>query len=262
MPCGFWLSNVHELLSVICQSERTLEQEWLTRNKAATWHHFEKLVSTVKFELQCLEDNIFHAWMKEIKKRISKMVIPAIIEGQSLPGFVTSDSNRFFNKLLTGSSQPSCNMDDLLNVLTKVWRSLKCYYLEQSIASQVLTELLKLIGVTAFNDLLMRRNFSSWKRGKYRTKKGILDDILTFSLAMQIQYNVTRIEEWCKSHEIPEGTLQLEHLVQATKLLQLKKSSLEDIEHIYETCWILSPTQIQKFISQYQVADYEVGRSL
>jgi hypothetical protein len=32
---------------------------------------------------------------------------------------------------------------------------------------------------------------------------------------MQIQYNITRIEEWCKSHEMPEGTLQLEHLMQA-----------------------------------------------
>ena len=42
-------------------------------------------------------------------------------------------------------------------------------------------------------------------------------------LAMQIQYNITRIEEWCKSHDMPEGTLQLEHLMQATKLLQLKK---------------------------------------
>ena len=41
--------------------------------------------------------------------------------------------------------------------------------------------------------------------------------------AMQIQYNITRIEEWCKSHDMPEGTLQLEHLMQATKLLQLKK---------------------------------------
>ena len=40
---------------------------------------------------------------------------------------------------------------------------------------------------------------------------------------MQIQYNITRIEEWCKSHNMPEGTLQLEHLMQATKLLQLKK---------------------------------------
>ena len=42
---------------------------------------------------------------------------------------------------------------------------------------------------------------------------------------MQIQYNITRIEEWCKSHEMPEGLLQLEHLMQATKLLQLKKVS-------------------------------------
>lgn len=42
-------------------------------------------------------------------------------------------------------------------------------------------------------------------------------------LAMQIQYNITRIEEWCKTHDMPEGTLQLEHLMQATKLLQLKK---------------------------------------
>ena len=37
--------------------------------------------------------------------------------------------------------------------------------------------------------------------------------------------NITRLEEWCKAHEMPEGTLQLEHLMQATKLLQLKKVS-------------------------------------
>lgn len=43
---------------------------------------------------------------------------------------------------------------------------------------------------------------------------------------MQIQYNITRIEEWCKSHDMPEGLLQLEHLMQATKLLQLKKVRL------------------------------------
>jgi myosin-5 len=60
---------------------------------------------------------------------------------------------------------------------------------------QTITELLRLVGVTAFNDLLMRRNFLSWKRG------------------LQINYNITRIEEWCKSHEMPEGTLQLEHLM-------------------------------------------------
>ena len=49
---------------------------------------------------------------------------------------------------------------------------------------------------------------------------------------MQIQYNITRIEEWCKSHNMPEGTLQLEHLMQATKLLQLKKVCLPS-QYIY-----------------------------
>jgi myosin-5 len=74
---------------------------------------------------------------------------------------------------------------------------------------------------------------------------------------MQIQYNITRLEEWCKSHDIPEGALQLEHLMQTTKLLQFKKGTVEDIENIYDVCWILSPTQVQKLISQYHIADYE-----
>lgn len=165
MPCAFWLSNVHELLSLVCSAEGTFGPE-ISRNKAVGYHDFEKLVSTVKFELQCLEDNIFHAWMKELKKRLGKMVIPAVIEGQSLPGFVTNDSNRFFNKLLTGSNHPQYSMDDLLNFLNKVWRTMRCYYIEHSVSTQVLTELLKLIGVSSFNDLLMRKNFSSWKRGE------------------------------------------------------------------------------------------------
>lgn len=48
---------------------------------------------------------------------------------------------------------------------------------------------------------------------------------------------------------MPEGTLQLEHLMQATKLLQLKKASLADIEIIFDVCWMLTPTQIQKLVA-------------
>jgi myosin heavy subunit len=51
---------------------------------------------------------------------------------------------------------------------------------------------------------------------------------------MQIQYNITRIEEWCKSHDMPDGTLQLEPLMQATKLLQLKKATTADLEVAYD----------------------------
>ncbi|KAI3323126.1 P-loop containing nucleoside triphosphate hydrolase protein [Xylariaceae sp. AK1471] len=232
-PGAFWLSNVHEMLSFVF-----LAEDWYEAQKTDNYE-YDRLLEIVKHDLESLEFNIYHTWMKILKKKLQKMIIPAIIESQSLPGFVTNESNRFLGKLLQSSSAPAYSMDNLLSLLNNVFRAMKAYYLEDSIITQTVTELLRLVGVTAFNDLLMRRNFLSWKRG------------------LQINYNITRIEEWCKSHDMPEGTLQLEHLMQATKLLQLKKATLNDIEIIQDICWMLSPNQIQKLLNQYLVADYE-----
>jgi myosin-5 len=216
------------MLSFICVAESDMLQGIGPGEENAVrpfnWNDYEKLVSVVRHDLDSLEYNIYHTWMLETKKKLSKMVIPALIESQSLPGFTTSDGgSKLINRILNNSSsQPAYSMDDILNLLNKVWKSLKSYYMEESVVQQVVTELLKLIGTTSFNDLLMRRNFSSWKRGMFdfATYEGNKSNTTT---AMQIQYNITRIEEWCKSHDMPEGTLQLEHLMQATKLLQLKK---------------------------------------
>ncbi|KAI1850456.1 hypothetical protein JX265_013418 [Neoarthrinium moseri] len=232
-PGAFWLSNVHEMLSFVF-----LAEDWYEAQKTDNYE-YDRLLEIVKHDLESLEFNIYHTWMKVLKKKLQKMIIPAIIESQSLPGFVTNESNRFLGKLLQSNSAPAYSMDNLLSLLNNVFRAMKAYYLEDSIITQAVTELLRLVGVTAFNDLLMRRNFLSWKRG------------------LQINYNITRIEEWCKSHDMPEGTLQLEHLMQATKLLQLKKATLNDIEIIQDICWMLSPNQIQKLLNQYLVADYE-----
>lgn len=170
MPGIFWLSNVHEMLSFICVAESDMLQGIgpgeETAGRPFNWEDYEHLVSVVKHDLDSLEYNIYHTWMMETKKRLHKMVIPALIESQSLPGFTTSDGgSRLFNRLLNTNTTPAFGMDDILNLLNKVWTSLKSYYMEESVVQQVFTELLKLIGVTSFNDLLMRRNFSSWKRG-------------------------------------------------------------------------------------------------
>ncbi|RIB27865.1 DIL domain-containing protein [Gigaspora rosea] len=224
LPGAYWLSNVHELLSF-------------------EWHDYEKLVSIIKQDLESLEYNIYCIMMKELKKRLYKMAIPAIIESQSLPGFIVKDSmsgsNRFLKTLKTKPVAPIFSMDDLLDFLNKIWEAMKSYYVEMAIIRQVVIELLKLAGITSFNDLLMRRNFNGWKR------------------ALQIYYNITRIEEWCKNHEIPEGTLQLEHLLEAVKLLQQEKRRLGDIEKIYDHYLMLSPFQIFRLISNYFPADYE-----
>lgn len=232
-PGAFWLSNVHEMLSFVF-----LAEDWYEAQKTDNFE-YDRLLEIVKHDLESLEFNIYHTWMKVLKKKLHKMIVPAIIESQSLPGFVTNESNRFLGKLLQSNQTPAFSMDNLLSLLNNVFKAMKAFYLEDSIITQTITELLRLVGITAFNDLLMRRNFLSWKRG------------------LQINYNITRIEEWCKSHDMPEGTLQLEHLMQATKLLQLKKATLNDIEIIQDICWMLSPNQIQKLLNQYLVADYE-----
>jgi myosin-5 len=188
-PGAFWLSNVHEMLSFVF-----LAEDWYEAQKTDNYE-YDRLLEIVKHDLESLEFNIYHTWMKVLKKKLQKMIIPAIIESQSLPGFVTNESNRFLGKLLQTNSAPAFSMDNLLSLLNNVFKAMKTYYLEDSIVTQTMTELLRLVGVTAFNDLLMRRNFLSWKRG------------------LQINYNITRIEEWCKSHDMPEGTLQLEHLM-------------------------------------------------
>ena len=233
---AFWLSNVHEMLSFVF-----LAEDWYESQKTGNYE-YDRLLEIVKHDLESLEFNIYHTWMKVLKKKLTKMVIPAIIESQSLPGFVTNENSTFLGKLLPTPSQPTYNMDHLLSLLNSVSRAMDAYYLEKTIINQTVTELLRLVGVTAFNDLLMRRNFLSWKRG------------------LQINYNITRVEEWCKSHGMPEGTLQLEHLMvsvgqrgplrktavlicvfcvqQATKLLQLKKVTLNDIEIIQDICWM------------------------
>jgi myosin-5 len=175
VPGIFWLSNVQEILSFICVAESDAAQgiapgmDEQNGGRKLDWDSYERLVGIVKHDLDSLEYNIYHTWMLEVKKRLHKMVIPALIESQSLPGFITSDgSGRMFSRMLQGMASqatPTASMDDILNLLNKVYKCLKSYYMEESVMQQVVTELLKLIGQIAFNDLIMRRNFCSWKRG-------------------------------------------------------------------------------------------------
>jgi myosin-5 len=170
VPGIFWLSNVHEILSFVCIAESDILQGIGPGVDGAgrefDWDDYERLVTIVKHDLDSLEYNIYHTWMQETKKKLHKMVIPALVESQSLPGFVSEGSGRLFTRLVGGKNEPAFSMDDILNLLNRVWKSLKSYYVEHSVVQQAISELLKLIGVTSFNDLLMRRNFCSWKRGE------------------------------------------------------------------------------------------------
>ncbi|KAI8337239.1 P-loop containing nucleoside triphosphate hydrolase protein [Chlamydoabsidia padenii] len=221
----YWLTNSHELLSLLYITEPF---------KTSTHQHaVDQVVNKIKYELQRLQVDLFGLVMKDVHIKLNRMAIPAVIESQSLPGFLATDSGRMF------SNQAAFTMDDLIRYFDHTMTLLGHYQLEISTKEQVVNEMVKYIGVACFNDMMVRRNYNSWKR------------------AMQIQYNLVQLEDWCKEKNIPDAILELEYLTQATKLLQLKKTSLDDIQIIYDVCWTLSPTQIQKLMQNYHVAEYE-----
>lgn len=239
-PGAFWISNVHEIWSFISIAQVNLLQNDLLVEEMGekAFLDYSKLVEIAKSDLESVEFNLYHTWMKELKKVLDKMIVPAVVLSQGLPGFLTQDNQKFLSKMFNNST-PGADMDQLLNLLNKIHTALLTYGLSQDFIKQPFMELLKLVGTKSFNDLLLRRNFSTWKRG------------------LQINYNLTRIDDWCKSHNLPEGMIRLEHVMESVKLLQLKKITKDDIDIIYDICWALTPLQVQKLINQYLVADYE-----
>lgn len=147
----YWLTNVHELLSLVCITEPV--------KTSAHQQSVDQLANKVKVKLQELQILVFTFINTNIHSKLNKMVVPAVIESQSLPGFLASD--RIY-------SQAAYTMDDLIRYLNQVMTLLDRYKLETSTQEQVVTEMLNTIGTVCFNDLVGRRNYNSWKRGKFR----------------------------------------------------------------------------------------------
>ncbi|KAJ1801534.1 Myosin type-2 heavy chain 1 [Coemansia sp. RSA 2399] len=230
---AFWLSNVFELLSII-KTSMTEHQ-----SSAHEYAESERAMNDGMQYLESLLSDIYFGWIKDLQKRFVKLIIPGVVESEALPGFTASDSG-FFNRLMgTGPRESSVKIENVLSFFNHIWRSMEFYYVDPAIMRQIMSELLCNIGVTAFNNIIMRRNFCSWKRG------------------MQIQYNLTRIEEWCKTHSVADATRNLDRLLQLVKLLQLQKSTEQDIDIMFEVCDLLNPAQIKKLLSIYAVSDYE-----
>lgn len=236
---AFWLSNTHELYSFVSYAQQTIiANDSLSRDMSEEeFDEYLKLVAVVKEDFESLSYNIYNMWMKKMEKDLEKKAVSAVVMSQSLPGFMAPESSPFLAKVFSQGVQ--YKMDDILSFFNTVYWSMKSYFIEVEVMNAVIIELLRFVDSLCFNDLIMRRNFLSWKRG------------------LQLNYNVTRLEEWCKSHDIQEGSSHLNHLLQAAKLLQLRKNTPEDIDIIYEICFALKPIQIQKLISQYYVAEYE-----
>jgi myosin V len=237
---AYWLTNTHELYSFVSYAQSTVSanKEISKVMGEEDYNTFLKLIADAKEDFESLSYNIYNIWMKKIMNILEKKAIQAVNLGQSLPGFMAQEQSPLLSKMFV--KEPKYKMDDVLTFFNNVYWAMKSYYFEDMVIGTVITDLLKFIDACCFNDLIMRRNFLSWKRG------------------LQLNYNVMRIDEWCKGHGINDVLVHLSHVFQVSKLLQLRKNTPEDIDIIYEICHSLTPVQVQKLFALYHVADYEV----
>ena len=169
---AFWLSNCYELLCVVKSTQEKEAREAGRRRiqggrRGSDTTETERALEKVRTDLDYLLIEIYHGWIKELKKRLANMIVPAVIENQSLPGYICKQSGGLWGKWGKSSASSQFTIEQLLNFLSKLSKTMRCYYMEDSMTRQILTELLRVIGVSAFNHLLMRKNFCTWKRGLY-----------------------------------------------------------------------------------------------
>ncbi|OXG28421.1 hypothetical protein C360_05835 [Cryptococcus neoformans Bt15] len=175
IPQLFWLSNSQEMFSFV-----SLVEKGKPHNNCLDW---KIRISILRHDLDSLVYNLYQSFIQKIKRHLALMVIPAIIEAQPLPGFVTEDKSAWlitgFMNLTLGTESSQGRMyttTDIIDLFDNLWNHFEVFFVELVIVKYVFFELLYLINQVAFNDLVRRIDFCSFKRG------------------LQIQYNVQLLE--------------------------------------------------------------------
>lgn len=201
-------------------------------------------------------EDLYRQWLAELCRWFAKLGPAALMDHQGLQGYSSSAAerqagSRFLNSILgRRASNPQLSTEVLLDALDELAQAMSVAQLQSEIVEQMLSSLFAHISSIAFNELLVRKSYATWKRG------------------IQIQYNLSQLEDWVsrirQAHPnwIPYGPPlpQTEHLLQAVKLLQLAKSATtEDIPVIQEACPALTTSQIRRILSLYTPDEFEDG---
>ncbi|KAJ3404664.1 Myosin type-2 heavy chain 1 [Chytriomyces hyalinus] len=233
---AFWLSNCFELSCISKFLHTQMEARYRSEFEGS---ETELLLKKVQGDLTNIMTDIYAGWIKVLKRRLANMIVPAVVENQSLPAYISKQVGASWSKVGKTPGGTQFKIEQLLSFLNKLSKTLRCYYMHEKISSQILTELVRVIGVSAFNHILVRKNFGTWKRG------------------MQLQHNAQRLDEWCQAQNIPAAAVHLQPFAQAAKLLVLMKTPPTDAEIVFKECFLLNPTQIKKFLSLYYAADFD-----
>ncbi|KAI8833886.1 DIL domain-containing protein [Chytridium lagenaria] len=232
----FWISNVQELICIIATLYFTETKKASAGNVRGHVHVLRKLRS----DLDSLMTQLMSGYMEDTKRHVAGMAVGAILDTQDLAHMKVEASGSFWSlfggNAVTGTTGSLVGLKDYLTNLNDIMES---YFVTADHRDHILNELLRVLGVTSFNGLLKKRNFSNYKRGA------------------QIHHNVTRLEEWCLKNRVSQGVDYLQRMLQSSKILTLPKTTAEDVEVIYETGYMLNRNQIRHLLQDYPSNDVD-----
>lgn len=127
----------------------------------------------------------------------------------------------------------------ILQQLTVFHSTMSHHGMDQGLLKQAFKQLFYLVGATALNNIMLRKDMCSCRKG------------------MQIRCNISYLEEWLKEKELQSSNAidTLKPLSQAAWLLQVNKSTDDDAKEIAEKCTELIPVQIIKILNSYTPID-------
>jgi myosin-5 len=193
---GFWISNIMELMSVIGSSHVFKEKVKIKESKAvkktnsfaagltarlsmASLQSSTRSVvfsgandggdleSSMEMLLSNLEVLLFHLydnWVKNIKKRVSVMCVPAILDHQPLHDYKEKEDTSTWG-FVSGMMKYTYSIQELIDYLKPIATTMVAYYMEESIKRQLLTEIVRSISVTCFNTLINTKMYCTFNRG-------------------------------------------------------------------------------------------------
>ncbi|XP_033490157.1 unconventional myosin-Vc [Epinephelus lanceolatus] len=237
---SFWLSNTYQLLN--CLKQYSGEEEFMKQNTPR-----QKKNCLKNFDLsehrQILSDmaiQIYHQFISVMEKSLAPAIVPGMLEHESLQG-ISSMKPTGFRKRSNSIYEDSetHTISSIIQQLSVFHSTMSQHGMEQGLIKQAVKQMFFLIGATALNNIMLRKDMCSCRKG------------------MQIRCNISYLEEWLKEKQMQSSNAMdtLRPLSQAAWLLQVNKSTDDDANEITEKCTELNPVQIVKILNSYTPID-------
>eukprot|EP00045_Choanoeca_perplexa_P015970 m.208486 g.208486 ORF g.208486 m.208486 type:complete len:1858 (+) comp17133_c0_seq10:3764-9337(+) len=228
---AFWLANGFRLLTNMKQFSG--DPQFSTRDDPSSRSLQTFDLMEYRRVLSDLLVQIYHTVVKHVEVKLTPMIVPGLLEYESLPGGAGGNSGKS-----RGGQAPATIMD-IFALLTDVHACLVAQNVEPRVVQSVFRQVYYNMNAVMVNTLLLRKDLARLTKG------------------MQVRYNITKLEEWARTNKLEPVCGVLSEAVQLTQLLQCPKSSADHAETIFETCTDLNPLQIQKMLQMYSPEEYE-----